>query len=59
MKKATYHKPQVEVIELSTSQMLSASIYINNNKVSNTGGRAQDRKEDSWGNIWDDNTKHN
>ena len=46
MKKATYHKPQMEVIELTTSHMLSASIYINNNKVS-TGGRAQDKKENS------------
>lgn len=57
MKKATYHKPQMEVIELTTSHMLSASISINNNKVS-TGGRAQDKKENSWGNIWEDDTNH-
>ena len=51
MKKAEYQKPQAEVIEISVSNMLAASIYIDDKEV-NIEGRTQQRREESWGNLW-------
>jgi hypothetical protein len=56
MKKAEYQKPQVEVIEISVSNMLASSIYIDD-KEENIVGRVQKRREDCWGNLWKEDTK--
>ena len=56
MKKAEYQKPQAEVIEISVSNMLAASIYIDDNEE-NIEGRTQKRRVDSWGNFWEEDTK--
>lgn len=51
MKKAEYQEPRVEVIEISVSNMLASSIYIDDNEE-NILGRTQQRREESWGNLW-------
>lgn len=53
MKKATYHKPQVKIIEISTSHMLSSSIYIDGSEM-NTGGRAKEHRQHAWGDLWEE-----
>ena len=52
MKKAEYQEPQVEVIEISVSNMLASSIYIDD-KEEDIVGRVQKRREDCWGNLWE------
>ena len=56
MKKAEYQKPEVEVVEISVSNMLASSIYMDDNEE-NIEGRTQKRRVDSWGNFWEENTK--
>jgi len=55
MKKAEYQEPQVEVIEISVSNMLASSIYMDDNEE-NIEGRTQKSRGDSWGNLWEEDT---
>ena len=56
MKKAEYQKPEVEVIEISVSNMLSTSIDLYDEEE-DIDGRTQKRRVYSWGNFWEEDTK--
>lgn len=53
MKKAEYQEPQVKVIEISVSNLLAASIYIDDHEE-NIEGRTQNRREESWDFLWEE-----
>jgi hypothetical protein len=56
MKKAEYQKPEVEVIEISVSNMLSTSIDLYDEEE-DIDGRTQKRRVYRWGNFWEEDTK--
>lgn len=51
MERKTYTKPDIKELDICGCSMVCTSITISDEET-NSGGRAQERKEENWGNLW-------
>lgn len=51
MEKKEYIVPSIQIIDVRASRMVCASVVIAGGRISNTGGRGQERRG-TWGDLW-------
>ena len=56
MEKKTYIKPEIEVIEIESVEMMAGSLVFNDKEV-DTGSQLSNDHRGTWGNLWADDEK--
>lgn len=53
MEKKEYIKPEIEVIEIESVEMMAGSLVFNDKEV-DTGSQLSNDRRGKWGNLWAD-----